>query len=116
MKINRTTLNHALALGGFLIVLFQSMFMAFERYQLAIVIAGFMVNQVGVWGLGAKLLPERRVYLKLRAEVDSFIGLVRQLNAQAVRGETTAVETTRSSMKQSVDRMVSCAAEREPES
>ncbi len=55
------------------------------------------------------MLPERRVYIGLRSEVEFFIKLVRKLNSRALEGEAGEVEDFRTQMKESVDRMVSLA-------
>ena len=111
MKLfRRSSVNRFLTLGGVIIILLQVMFLAYDRYQVSVVLGGILLNQVGVWGLASRLLPERRVYLELRNEVDSFIGLVRELNAHAVQGSTSGVDATKSAMKQSVDRMGEAAA------
>lgn len=107
---NRSTLNNVLALGGVVIILLQTLMIAYQRIEVAIVLAGIMINQIGVWGLANKLLPERRVYLQLRAEVNRFIGLVRQLNASAVADDDPEVESTKALMHESIERMVSVAA------
>jgi hypothetical protein len=106
---SRTALNNALALGGVIVILLQTLWIADTRPQVAIILAGIMLNQTGVWGLAAKLLPDRRQYLKLRAEVDCFIGLVRTLNAHAVDGQTDDVQSTASAMHESINRMVNVA-------
>jgi hypothetical protein len=114
--LNRNTLNNALVLGGVVIILLQTLMIAWTRFQVSIILAGIIINQIGVWGLAAKLLPDRRVNLELRAEVDRFIGLVRQLNAHAVTGDDPQVDSTKALMHESIDRMVSVAAVRaEPE-
>lgn len=106
---SRAALNNALALGGVIVILLQVLWIADTRPQVAIVLAGIILNQVGVWGLAAKLLPDRRQYLKLRAEVDGFIGLVRKLNTHAVDGQDDDVQGTASAMHESIDRMVNVA-------
>jgi hypothetical protein len=114
--LNRSVLNNVLALGGVIIILLQTLMIATERIEVVIILAGILINQVGVWRLANKLLPERRFYLQLRAEVDRFIGLVRQLNASAVAEDEPEVASTKALMHESIDRMVSVAAVRtEPE-
>lgn len=108
--IGHSSVNRILTLSGVIIILLQVLFLAHDRFQVSVVLGGIMMNQIGVWGLASRLLPERRVYLKLRNEVDSFIGLVRELNAHAVQGKASEVDGTRSAMKQSVDRMTEVAA------
>ncbi len=110
LKVSRSAINNTLALGGVVIILLQTLYIAWERVQVAVILAGIVINQIGVWGLANKILPERRVYLQLRAEVDRFIGLVRALNGQAVQGDEAAVDQTRTAMHSSVDQMVEVAA------
>lgn len=110
LKVSRSAISNTLALGGVIIILLQTLYIAWERTQVAVILAGIIINQIGVWGLANKILPERRVYLLLRAEVDRFIGLVRDLNGNAVRGDDAAVEQSRTAMHGSVDKMVEVAA------
>jgi hypothetical protein len=107
---SRTTINHALALIGVVIILYQTLMMAWERIEVAIVLLGIVVNQIGVWRLAGRVLPNMRTYLQLRAEADRFIGLVRHLNTHAVAGDDAEVESTRAEMRDSVDQMVEVAA------
>jgi hypothetical protein len=54
------------------------------RGQVAIVVLGILLLEVGVWQLAHHLLPSERQYLALRCETDLFLTLVRQLNAVAL--------------------------------
>lgn len=104
-----STLNKTLALGGVVIVLIQVLWIAHTRVQVAVIGAGILINQIGVWGLAGRVLGERRVNLQLRSEVHAFLSLVRELNRQSVGGEKAAVDATRTAMHQAVDRMASVA-------
>lgn len=77
------------------------------------VIAGTLLVGAGNFRLGSRLLPDRRVYVGLRSEVEDFIELVRRLNAKALAGDGEGIEELRSQMKISVDRMVSLAGDTE---
>ena len=109
---NRSTFNNALALGGVVIILLQTLMIAYTRVEVSVILAGIMINQIGVWRLAERLMPERRVYLQLRAEVDRFIGLVRTLNKSAVEGDDSGVDATQAEMQESISRMVDVAAVR----
>lgn len=76
------------------------------------VIAGTLLVGAGNFRLGSRLLPDRRVYVGLRAEVEDFIELVRRLNAKALAGDSESIEELRTQMKVSVDRMVGLAGEK----
>ena len=49
-----------------------------------------MLIEVGVWKLANFVLPSERKYVALRAEVDQFITLVRQLNTTALAWHESA--------------------------
>lgn len=76
------------------------------------VIAGALLVGAGNFRLGSRLLPDRRVYVGLRAEVEDFIDLVRRVNAKALAGDSESIEELRTQMKLSVDRMVALAGEK----
>jgi hypothetical protein len=52
-------------------------------HQLQLIALGLATVWIGAWRLFDLLLPEKRHYLLLRAEVDHFLDLVRQLNTTA---------------------------------
>ena len=97
--------NQALALIGVGIVLLQALFIAETRIQLSTIVLGVVINQIGVWNLGSRLLRDPRVYNLLRAEVDGLISLVRKLNRKAVAGAAKAVEETKRELLDSVERI-----------
>ena len=85
-------IDRILALGGITIIVLQVTIMAADPYektlaalriQVAVVALGLALNQIGVWHLSSGLFSGRR-YFGLRAEVDTFIKLVRQLNTNAL--------------------------------
>lgn len=118
----RPWIDRFLAVGGILVIFLQVLFIVLEgaateaspefarmRFQFGVVLAGIIVNQIGVWSLANRVLPDRRVYLQLRGEVDRFIELVRTLNTYKVAGETERVDQTREKMIESLNRMVTSA-------
>lgn len=110
--IKRSTLDNALAVGGIVVVLLQVLLMAYTRTQVTIVLAGILINQVGVWGVASRMLPERRLYLPLRREVRHFIDMVREMNDVAAI-EASDIEDVRRRMHESVDRMATVAGKAE---
>ena len=110
VKFSRSALSNSLALGGVIIILLQTLYIAWARTQVAVILVGIIINQIGVWRLANRILPERRVFLLLRAEVDRFINLVRELNGNAVRGDGAGVAQKQAEMHGSVDKMVEVAA------
>lgn len=75
------------------------------------VFVGILLIGLGTWRAGSRLLADRRTYVGLRSEVESFIDLVRHLNEKALSGETDAIEGLRTRMKESVDRMITLAGQ-----
>lgn len=84
--------------------------------QIVVVVIGLLLIEMGVWKLGHMLFPEEREYLALRAEVDRFIRLVRDLNRAAVALRSGGApearerfEGLRASMVEAVQRMAEVA-------
>lgn len=71
--------------------------------QILVVLLGILIIEAGVWRLTAKILPNERKYLGLRSEVERFIGLIRVLNAQALRLEEEESETAKDHYKETID-------------
>ena len=101
---------------GVLTVLGAVFFIREIRPQIAVVVVGLLLLEGGVWNMAQTMLPSERKYLALRAEVDSFIGLVRQLNKTALEikaapsdEKRAAFENIRNAMLMSVDRMAAVA-------
>jgi hypothetical protein len=122
MKLRARTLNTLLAVTGVALILASNLVVLLEaesriaqpdfarmRLWLLISLIGIVVNQIGVWQLGNKLLPERRVYLRLRSEVEAFLGDVRELNRLTVEGNATASHQVVERMHGSIARMQEAA-------
>lgn len=113
----RTLINKVLALLGVVVIVVPSS-MQEDFWVLFIAdLLGIALITVGVWGLGSRLFPDRRVYVGLRSEVDQFISLVRKLNQHALEGDTAVVEQIRGEMVAAIDRMTAAAgrADAEPQ-
>ena len=68
---------------------------------------GLAVLITSVWFAANPFIHNGRRYLALREEVDEFIGLVRELNRQALEmGPPEDIEGTRTRMHEVVDHMV----------
>ncbi len=118
----RGWLHHLLAIGGLLVIIAQALYLSIDlatrdadpsatgiRMHVAVTLLGIFLNQIGVWRLAHHLFPDRRVYLKLRAEVDHFVDLARELNASSLEGRVDDVSRVRERMIRSVDRLVDAA-------
>ncbi len=86
------------------------------QLQILVALIGIVMIEAGVWGLTARVLPSERKFLALRAEVDEFIHLVRELNVRAIalRKSSTpekekALAEATAALHASVDRMAEVA-------
>ena len=102
-------------LGGILL-LYSAIVLSIGWLQVAMFGLGFVIMIAGSWKLYNRLLPNQRYNTALRAEVDQFIGLVRDLNNAAICLEETpskdhehAFEAAQEAMHQSIDRMAGLA-------
>ena len=77
--------------------------------RVLIVSVGILLLASGVWYAGNPYLKNERRYLELRAEVDSFIGLVRELNAAGHGKPQGELNRVNAAMHESVDRMAQLA-------
>ncbi len=72
---------------------------------IAVVAIGIFSLLMGVWYAAHPYFKSEWRYLRLRAEVDGFMGLVRQLNAAACAGQPERVQGLTAEMHESVERM-----------
>ena len=107
----RSAIDQALTLIGVVIVVVPVTLLSESWIPLFLVMGGTLLIGAGAWRLGTRLLPNRRVFIGLRSEVEYFIKLVRRLNSHALEEDTKVVEEVRVEMKESVDRMVSLAGQ-----
>lgn len=73
------------------------------RLQVLIVLVGLLIIEAGVWRLTARILPNERKYLALRAEVNAFVERVRVLNANGVRLRAEETESARDAFHETLD-------------
>jgi hypothetical protein len=114
-RLHRSSLDKSLAIGGVILILLQVLLIADVRLQVAVVLIGILVNQVGVWGLAERFMPDRRINLELRSEVDAFIRSVRKLRGLGKEGDPATLDATKAEMHESVDRIADIAVDRAPE-
>ena len=121
MSSLRRTVNTALTILGLLIAFAGILLWDDKQAQILAVLAGFVLIEVGVWGLANPFLPSHRKFSRLRDEVDAFIATVRVLNAASLvaKEEPTQEHQARvqellTELHQSVDRMGELAGEYDP--
>jgi hypothetical protein len=109
----RQTLDQLLTILGVIAVVVPVTLLSESWTPPFISMLGILLVGAGTWRLGTRLLPNRRIYLGLRSEVEHFIRLVRRLNTHALQEDLGAVAELRIDMKESVDRMVAFAGKTE---
>lgn len=122
MRTVRKLVNTGLPVLGTLVILGAVLLVIDLRAQIVLVVAGLILVEVGVWKLASPLLPNERRFHALRAEVDRFIGLVRELNEAAMRGRAATgadaaatLEEARAGLHASVERMALVAGKTDQE-
>jgi hypothetical protein len=70
LRILRQRLDTGLPILGVVVILSAALFMRELRSQVAIVVLGMLLLEVGVWKLAHYVLPSERQYLALRCETD----------------------------------------------
>lgn len=85
------------------------------KAQMPLALIGVLLMEAGVWGLSNKLLPNERRFVGLRAEGDTIIGLMRELNAAALARDSgdegdDRFQSTLDEMHASVARMADLAS------
>jgi len=122
LRTLRIVAKTSLPFVGVLTVVSAVFFLRELRLQMAVVVLGLLLVEGGIWQLAQTMLPSERKCHFLRAEVDRFLGLVRQLNATACELKTTPAaekqlefEGIRNAMREAVDRMADVASKTDTE-
>ena len=109
LRLPRIVLLIAVILGMTLV--FASVVLYFEHAatRVGLVSVGMLLLVAGAWFADNPYLKSQRRYLKLRAEVDGFIALARELNAAADPRVSQELNRVNAAMHESVDRMAQLA-------
>ncbi len=106
----RSAIDQVLIILGVLIIITVVTLLEQESWTpMIVVMVGILLVGLGIYRLGHRVLPNRRVYIGLRSEVDYFIRMVRRLNSNALTNNTDQIDMLREEMKTAVDRMVTLA-------
>ncbi|MGH7676155.1 MAG: hypothetical protein ACREMV_12870 [Gemmatimonadales bacterium] len=104
-----TTIAAALAMGGVFV------FLGNDTAIITVVAVAFVLVLLAVWYHDHPVFTNERRFLGLRAEVDRFITLVRDLNRAAISPKDPAEFTqVKEKMRRSLDRMAELAGKEGP--
>jgi hypothetical protein len=122
VRIVREVLQTALPFVGVLVVVGAVFALRDLRWQMALVVGGLLLVEIGVWKCAQKILPSERKFDALRFEAEMFIQLVRQLNQAALALKETpcsehqqAFNDIRDTMLQAVERIAEVAGKTDAE-
>ena len=105
----RILLERLLALGGLVIVLLE--IFAFETAPLHVMLAalGALMIYVGTWRLTRGFVSQRSNNV-LRAEINRYLVLVRQLYAGRTKGDSAAIHETKTKLRDATERIIQAAS------
>ena len=107
MRRFRRTVELALPIAGVVLVLGAVLLLPGSLLvQLAVVLAGLVLIEAGVWHLASPVLPSERKYVALRREVDGFILLVRRLNRATLTLASDSSTSNRAKLLEVRDEML----------
>ena len=95
------------AILGMMLVFASILFLYFAHPTARIITVsiGMIVFVGGMWYAANPFIKNERRFLKLRAEVDQFIALARDLNRDSIAGDSEAGERVKAAMHESVERI-----------
>ncbi len=105
----RTTIDQFLVILGVIVIVVPVALLDRTGGVLITVLIGVCMVALGIWRLGHRILPERRVYIGLRSEVDDFLRLVRRMNKYGLDADTERMTEVKASMHDCIERMASNA-------
>jgi hypothetical protein len=118
----RRVVETVLPFVGVLIVVGAVFVLRDLRWQMALVVGGLLLLEIGVWKCAQRILPSERKFDALRFEAEMFIGLVRQLNTSALLlkddpspEHQQAFDDIRGAMLQAVERISDVAGKTDAE-
>lgn len=109
MGSSRERWETTLDVAGVLLVLGPLFLVEAVAVQSVLVLGGLLLVADGLRTRLRRLLPDARIYLRLREETEIFLDQVRALNELAVEDERPALERQRDRLLDQVDRIVDSA-------
>lgn len=108
LLLSRAFLDRLLALGGGVVIVYE--FFAFEAspFHIPVIALGALMVYIGLWRLTGRLIY-KRVNKPLRADVNHFISLVRQLSAQKAGGDAKRIAECETALREMLDRIIKIA-------
>jgi two-component sensor histidine kinase len=106
---SRATLDKLLALGGIVVLAFEVNAFEGSPFHLPVIALGVLMIYIGSWRMAGGLV-HKRANKALRAEINHFISLVRQLYASRTEADAAAIHETKDALRESLERIISAAS------
>lgn len=108
LLLSRAVTERLLALGGAVIIVYEFFILDASPFHIPVIALGALMVYLGLWRVTGQLI-HKRVNKPLRAEVNHFISLVRQLSAQKAGGDAKRIAESEAALREMLDRIISAA-------
>lgn len=108
LLLSRVVFDRLLALGGAVIIVYEYFTLDTSPFHIPLIALGALMIYIGLWRLTGHLL-HKRVNKSLRAEVNHFVSLVRQLSAQRAGGDAARITESEAALREMLERIISAA-------
>jgi hypothetical protein len=108
LLLSRALFDRLLALGGAVVIVYEFFTLDASPFHIPVIALGALMIYIGLWRLTGRLIY-KRVNQPLRADVNHFISLVRQLSAQKAGGDAKRIAEGEAALREMLDRIISAA-------
>ncbi|UCC71595.1 MAG: hypothetical protein JSV86_14560 [Gemmatimonadota bacterium] len=108
LLLSRAVLDRLLALGGAVVIVVEFLTLDASPFHIPVIALGALMVYLGLWRLTGRLIY-KRVNKPLRADVNHFISLVRQLSAQKSGGDAKRIAESEVALREMLDRIIAAA-------
>lgn len=105
----RVMLERLLAVGGLVIIALEIFAFDYAPLHVLLLGLGVLMIYVGTWRLTRGFVSERANTV-LRAEVNRFLVLVRQLYSGRSKGDSATMHETKSKLRESAEKIIQAAS------
>jgi hypothetical protein len=108
LLLSRAVFDRLLALGGAVVIVVEFLTFDASPFHIPVIALGTLMVYIGLWRLTGRLIY-KRVNKPLRADVNHFISLVRQLSAQKAGGDAKRIAECDAALREQLDRIIAAA-------
>jgi hypothetical protein len=108
LLLSRAVFDRRLAVVGAVIIVVEFLTLDASPFHIPVIALGALMIYLGLWRLTGRLIY-KRVNKRLRADVNNFISLVRQLSAQKAGGDAKRTAECDAALREMLDRIIAAA-------